>query len=100
MAFHHSLSGPRRKCSAHKNLTGGLRSGVVRLYIIGRPRSQTETPANDGIAALLEAEMTKRKSNRALGILALAPVFCLTWLVATENRGGAVAGTSDSIGGV
>src|SRR5712692_10080802 len=97
MAFHHSLSSGRRKGSALKNLAGGLRSGAVRLYIIGRPRSQTEIPANDGNAALLEAEMSKRKCNRTLGMFAVALVFLFTWLVATEKRGGAVPGTADYI---
>src|ERR1700676_5207635 len=44
--------------------------------------------------------MMKRKSNRILGVLALALVFFLTWLVVTESRGRAAAGTSDYIEGV
>ncbi len=44
--------------------------------------------------------MTKRNSNRVLGMLALGLGVFLTWLVATESRGAAVAGTSDYIGGV
>src|ERR1700730_16558944 len=44
--------------------------------------------------------MTKTKSNRIQGMLALGLVFCVTWLVATESGGGAVAGTADYIEGV
>jgi hypothetical protein len=44
--------------------------------------------------------MTKRKANRILGTLAAVLVFFLTWLVATESHGGAVAGTADYIEGV
>jgi hypothetical protein len=44
--------------------------------------------------------MTKRKNNRILGMLATALVFFLTWLVATQSRGAAVAGTADYIEGV
>src|SRR5438067_1200957 len=44
--------------------------------------------------------MTKRKTHRILGTLAAVLVFFLTWLVATESHGGAVAGTADYIEGV
>ena len=44
--------------------------------------------------------MTKRNSNRILGMLAVVLVFFLTWLVAKQSRGVAVAGTADYIGGV
>src|SRR6202040_4042827 len=44
--------------------------------------------------------MTKRKSTRILGVLTAALVFCLTWLIATEGRGRAAAGTADYIEGV
>src|SRR5437879_8793134 len=44
--------------------------------------------------------MTKRKTHRILGTLAAVVVFFLTWLVATESHGGAVAGTADYIEGV
>jgi len=43
--------------------------------------------------------MTKSKSSRIRGMLALALAFCFIWLAATENRGGAAA-TSDYIEGV
>ncbi len=44
--------------------------------------------------------MTKRNSHRILGMLAVVLVFFLTWLVAKQSRGVAVAGTADYIGGV
>jgi len=44
--------------------------------------------------------MMTRKSNRILGVLALALVFFLTGLVAMESRGRAAAGASDYIEGV
>ncbi len=44
--------------------------------------------------------MNKRTSNRILGILALGLGFFLTWLIATEGRGGAVADTANYIEGV
>src|ERR1700694_4263730 len=61
---------------------------------------KTEIPADDGNTEQLEAEMMKTKSNRILGVLALALVFFLTWLVVTESRGRAAAGTGDYIEGV
>ena len=44
--------------------------------------------------------MRKRKTSRILGMFALALAFCLAWIVATESRGGAAAGTADYIDGV
>ena len=73
---------------------------MAKLYSIGRPRGRTGIPANYGNAALLEAEMMKRKSTPILGMLAGVLVFILTWLVATERRSGAAVGTADYIEGV
>jgi hypothetical protein len=44
--------------------------------------------------------MTKRKSNRILGMLAVAVGVFLTWLVAKESRGVAVADAANYIEGV
>ena len=44
--------------------------------------------------------MTKRKSNRILGMLAMVLAFLLTWLAATQSRGAAVTGTANYVQGV
>jgi hypothetical protein len=44
--------------------------------------------------------MTKKNSNLILGVVALALAFCFTWLVVTESRGLAAAGTGNYIDGV
>jgi hypothetical protein len=44
--------------------------------------------------------MRKRKTGRILGMLTLALAFCFAWIVATESRGGAAAGSADYIEGV
>ncbi len=44
--------------------------------------------------------MTKRKSDRILGMIAAALLFFLMWIVATQSRGAAAAGTADYIEGV
>jgi hypothetical protein len=44
--------------------------------------------------------MTKTMCNRILGMLAVAVVFTLVWLAATQSRGAAAAGNADYIEGV
>jgi hypothetical protein len=44
--------------------------------------------------------MTTRKSNRILGVFAVAMAVFLAWLVAKESRVSAMAATADYIGGV
>src|SRR5580693_8313836 len=44
--------------------------------------------------------MTKTKCNRILGMLAVALVFTLVWLVATQSRSAAAAGNADYIEGI
>jgi hypothetical protein len=44
--------------------------------------------------------MTKRNRKRILSMIAMVPVFCLAWLVATETRSAAAPGTADYIEGV
>src|SRR3989475_1823185 len=72
--------------------------GMGKVY--DGPDIRPEILASYGNTALVEAEMTKRKANRILGTLAAVLVFFLTWLLATESRSGAVAGTADYIQGV